>query len=488
MEESRRARGLLTLTVLLLLALVEPLFGQDGALDADERLRTKLFFVRKFDRCYADLVAEIEAAAPDSGPLLDLLCESRHAWGTSLRPADPAAALEQFERVTAHGKELGSFEAASRDAASIREEMGNEADGDEEALLDYGRALDHLIAVGARESEQAQRIERRIVDLSAREGVRAFESKDYDRAFSLLEQVSREYGGLPAGTEAAVALEFLQTRTGVLRFAPIPLEAEGAPIDQGTFTLSPVKGGEPKAAARIGEGVGRWVAGTYDIEVFDPSGSPFCTLRVELTLSGASVPLPAKVPAGMAYIPAGDGVPAFLIDRTEVTEAEFRAKVSSYRGADARLPAHGVTLADAKRYAEAAGKKLPTERQWLRAVFGGRDSTYPWGKEGPEGRANLSGKVMPVGSFPDGASVPFGLLDAAGSVWEWLRDGYAIGGGFGQSVLNASRGGQTYDFLRDKKPDRSLYDSAQVDQRRYRIYQIVERNIEEVGLRCVIEF
>jgi formylglycine-generating enzyme required for sulfatase activity len=54
-------------------------------------------------------------------------------------------------------------------------------------------------------------------------------------------------------------------------------------------------------------------------------------------------------------------------------------------------------------------------------------NNYPWGDQRPDGSyANfnaMSGDTMKVGSFPAGAS-PFGILDMAGNVAEWVNDLY----------------------------------------------------------------
>jgi formylglycine-generating enzyme required for sulfatase activity len=93
-----------------------------------------------------------------------------------------------------------------------------------------------------------------------------------------------------------------------------------------------------------------------------------------------------------------------------------------------------------------------------------------------------------VDAYPNGAS-PFGLLNTAGNVWEWRRDGYAIGGGFRSRGLSSPvpGAGWTADFLRDGKPGEGVYGNPKFDQRKYSKYRVSDTNLQEVGIRCVIE-
>lgn len=91
---------------------------------------------------------------------------------------------------------------------------------------------------------------------------------------------------------------------------------------------------------------------------------------------------------------------------------------------DARAYAAWLSLRTGKTW------RLPTEAEWEKAARGTDGRMFPWGDRFAPGRLNSHDRgpfdTLPVGAFPAGAS-PFGLLDAAGQVFEWTATAAGAG-------------------------------------------------------------
>lgn len=212
------------------------------------------------------------------------------------------------------------------------------------------------------------------------------------------------------------------------------------------------------------------------------------------TVSGAPSPRRPEVPPVGAWrvVPAGSallGEPAVprpvagvQLGATPVTCAEYRAFVEAGGYTDAALwsdeglrfiqehritaplgwelrsgrwgigggpldhlrPVTGLTFHEAEAFACWAGARLPTEAEWEKAVSWdpehGRRRSWPWGELPPDPRrvnagGSLSGPVA-VGSYPGSVSF-YGLHQALGDVWEWVRgeEGPVLRGGSWQTAL-----------------------------------------------------
>jgi len=170
----------------------------------------------------------------------------------------------------------------------------------------------------------------------------------------------------------------------------------------------------------------------------------------------------ALVPEGSSFVGWNDGpshvapqvqvnASAFYISVLEVTVGQFaqfrRQALKSGDGIEQPVnaaerpeqPALGVTWAEARAYARASDRELPTEIQWEKAARGFNGFPRPWGESRPLWRVpRRVDQIDSVGYHPDDKSL-FGVMDMAGNAREWLLDFYGETAFQDLSELDVSR-------------------------------------------------
>ncbi|MBH0191698.1 MAG: SUMF1/EgtB/PvdO family nonheme iron enzyme [Nitrospira sp.] len=194
-----------------------------------------------------------------------------------------------------------------------------------------------------------------------------------------------------------------------------------------------------------------------------PYEKPTSGTTADVELAAESAPGEEPIPDEMVAIAAGPFVRGtenggfderptrtihlgeYSIDRFEVTNHQYQQFVmatghrkpglpSRYAKSGAKVrgvnqPIVYVSWDDAEEYCRWKGKRLPTEAEWEKAMRGTDGRLWPWGdKEQPDGanwaRVKDGYEVSArVGTFQIDKS-PYGVMDGAGNVMEWVADWY----------------------------------------------------------------
>lgn len=155
-----------------------------------------------------------------------------------------------------------------------------------------------------------------------------------------------------------------------------------------------------------------------------------------------------------------------------------------------KVPVVSITWAEADGYCRWRGARLPTEKEWERVARGAEGREFPWGNDWRAGVSHTGENpdfddVAPVDAFATDVT-PEGVRDVAGNVSEWVSDWYQPYPG---SDYESKDFGETFKVIRGSSwSDGAVHYNLQLFQRSaYRFYLPPDGRYEDVGFRCVTD-
>jgi len=175
------------------------------------------------------------------------------------------------------------------------------------------------------------------------------------------------------------------------------------------------------------------------------------------------------------------------MDVTTMTQKALLAELQKIQAARDSMPVTAVTWFDAGNYCKWSRKRLPTEAEWEKAARGPQSFEYPWGNTWDAKKINTMSEddeapYSPVGSYPGDVSA-YGVSDMAANVAEWVEDWYDAYPGAEPSDIKFF--GKTQRVVRGGMASSGHYDSLSVVFRAAkRTHLLPNTALIDLGFRC----
>jgi formylglycine-generating enzyme len=268
---------------------------------------------------------------------------------------------------------------------------------------------------------------------------------------------AKDKAGNSAG--ASITVNVQDTRPPVIKLpSPVAVEAKkpGGAIVRFEATAIDVVDGEVRVVSNPPSGSLFPIGKTTVIFTAKDRAGNVSSGKVDMTVK-KKLGFVGKDGAPTVYIPAGEFIrgvapddydgdddekparkiylDAYFIDKYPVTNRLYKKTTGkALPGEDLPNskdddPVVWVMWKEAKEYCELAGKRLPTEAEWEKAVRGPDGRKYPWGNEWEPNKLvwGWNSSLLGTGNVFRKEKInesPYGVVDMLGNVWEWVSDYY----------------------------------------------------------------